>query len=223
MARSRVVAKNKREKIITRLIVCEGYEDGRFFDRLIKERGLHFFKIIHGKGNTDFHNALDSFRIDYPIAYSHIKHVLFIADNDESPDKRFELVCKQIENRFGKQFVPDAPLRAKGRNPSVQVLMSPWTKINGHIEALCVKAARYADKKGGADVDNFMAIIHADKWNSDSRRGKAWLRTNFAIRCDKDPFISMGDAISDAKYSYLIDFHHESFNDISDYLKSVGG
>jgi hypothetical protein len=227
MGSSRVAGRKNNSKTYPRLLVCEGYEDYCFFNRLIDTKlvdgqSIPRFHIIHSEGNTNFYNRIDAFRQETPKTFANIKHILFVADNDDTPADQFDLVCNQIERLRGLGTAPSAPLIRKGKNPSVEVLMLPWTNEKGTMEAVCIGAAREAHKQDGRRIDDFMGFIGAQQWTNESRRGKAWLRSNLAIRCEKDPFISMGDAISDPRHQDLIDFTDNSLDRIARVLAKVG-
>jgi hypothetical protein len=98
--------------------------------------------------------------------------------------------------------------------------MMPWQDVNGHLEKLCVDAARDADKGMGQKVDTFMATIHSERWQNESRVGKAWLRTNVAARCAPDPFVPLGRVFEEAPLRHLIPVTHASFDQIADVLKT---
>ena len=99
------------------------------------------------------------------------------------------------------------------------ILRIPLDDRCGHLEKLCVNAAHWANRTIGSETDHFMARLLADKW-SDSRYGKAWLRSNLAARCQSDPFIPLGKVFADARHHWLIPTEHNSFNQISDFLVS---
>ena len=221
-AGSRVVASTKSNKLYPRLLICEGYEDYCFFSRLIDEWKIQRFHILHAGGNGHFYGHINSFKVSNTTTFNQIKHFLFVSDNDDDCQGRFMLLSKQIEKIFGTGTAPDAPRTPKGTDPSIQVLMIPWDNKHRNLETLCVKPGWHADKRGGTLVRDCEAIIKADQWASESRRWKAWLRINLAIRCERDPFISMGDAISDKHHKRLIDFSHRSLSPIAEYLNRVG-
>ena len=79
-----------------------------------------------------------------------------------------------------------------------------------------------ADATIGAHVQTFMDLVKTEKWPSPSRIGKAWLRSNLAVRCEVDPFVPLGKAFNEKRHESLIPLKHKSFNRIADFLSGVG-
>jgi hypothetical protein len=98
-------------------------------------------------------------------------------------------------------------------------LTVPWDDINGHLELLCVEAAHWANRTTGQETDDFLARLLADR-RSESRKGKAWLRSNLAARCASDPSIALGKVFSEARHHGLVPVEHNSFDAIANYLNS---
>jgi hypothetical protein len=65
-------------------------------------------------------------------------------------------------------------------------------------------------------VDTFMGLIAAERWQNDSRFGKAWLRVNLAARCERDPFVPL--RVVFRQYRPLIPATDASFDRIADVL-----
>jgi hypothetical protein len=210
-----------------RLLVCEGPEDHHFFQRLIEANQIRSFCIWPAKGNSRFAQAIRAFQTARTSDYRAILDILIVADNDETPasgpsPNSFTKVCEQIEIVFGPGSAPRIPQQKVSRTatrPSITVLMVPWTDIKGHLERVCVEAARSADQARASDVDTFMGLIHADRWNNESRYAKAWLRTNVAARSLRDPCVAIGHLFSDPRYHYLVPMNHPSLNDIIGFLR----
>jgi hypothetical protein len=99
--------------------------------------------------------------------------------------------------------------------------MVPWTNEHGHLERMCVEAARDANKNIAMHVDTFMNLIRAEGWQNQSRFGKAWLRVNLAARCSRDPFIALGSVFAYARHNALIPIDHSSFDRIADVLRRL--
>jgi len=227
MEQSFVAAQNNDSPKFRRLLICEGPEDRLFFHQLIQVRSLPGFHIWDtgartGRGgNSKFDQAIRAFRASRPKTYGSLRDIIIVADNDETPDANFENVCRQIEGIFGAGTAPTAPQRRTLKiKPAITILMMPWTGRNGHLERLCINSAHDADKKVGVHVNNFMAVLAADKWNNESRVGKAWLRTNLAARCVVDPFVALGHVFEEPKYQTLIPLDHASFKPVADFLAS---
>jgi len=82
-------------------------------------------------------------------------------------------------------------------------------------------AARDANRNIAGHIDTFMDLIHAERWRNESRFGKAWLRTNLAARCTRDPFIALGKVFNEARHKALIPVDHSSFDRIADVLRGL--
>ncbi len=201
-----------------RLLICEGIEDQFFFDNIIMIRNLPRFHIHVSRGRSRFAEAIKAYRISRTKIYRSLSDIVIVADNDENPDASFRNVCDQIEKVFGPGTAPERPQQKTMTKPAVTVLMIPWTDKRGHLEKLCVSAAKAADKKIAEHVDYFMALIVSEKWNNESRQGKAWLRTNLAARCAADPFVPLGHIFSKDEYRTLIPLEDNSFKDIHNFL-----
>jgi hypothetical protein len=173
--------------------------------------------LLDSGGNTKFFESLSRFKLEK--TFRGIKQVLVVADNDEDPQGRFDNIRTQLERVFGTGSAPPAPLEKTKGTPSLSVLMIPWTDQHGHLEKLCCVAAKTADKKIGAHVDHFMALLNSDGW-TDSRIGKAWLRTNLAARCERDPFVPLGTVFDDNRYNNLIPLNDPSLNQVANFLAS---
>jgi hypothetical protein len=72
----------------------------------------------------------------------------------------------QINQVFGPGTAPKTPLqktpRTAKRAAAITVLMVPWTNEHGHLERMCVEAARDANKNIAMHVDTFMNLIRAE-------------------------------------------------------------
>jgi hypothetical protein len=212
-----VAGPSDRKQRFPRLLICEGHEDHAFFHRLIQARGLPPFHIRASGGHSQFAQAIAKFRLENTKAYNALQNIVIAADNDEDPDGKFQNVCAHIEHVFGPGTAPSGPQERAKTRPYVTVLMIPWTKVHGHLEFLCWDSANNADKTAGSRIDDFLVLCGAEKWNS-TRLGKAWLRTNLAIRCEQDPFVALGHVFNEARYQHLIPVDHSSLNDVAKFL-----
>jgi hypothetical protein len=133
-------------------------------------------------------------------------------------------VCEHIERVFGFGAAPCAPLQSTARTATrpqaVTVLMVPWMDEHGTLERMCIEAARAANGTVSGHVDTFLGLIYAERWRSESRYGKAWLRTYLAARA-RDPFVALGHVFSDPRQRGLIPVNHTSFDRIADVLRRL--
>ena len=132
--------------------------------------------------------------------------------------RRFEAICKQLEKY---EFVPPKkPLEPSIGTPKCSVLMLPSVDECGTLETLVGAAARYANNNVAESVDNFLAIVGSDKWKSEVRVSKAWLRSTLAATCS-DPFVPLGEVFTRNKHKKLIPLEHKSLDGIAKFLSSL--
>ena len=209
-----------------RVLICEGPDDVVFFERLIEVWNLPRFHVRHtGKkrlahgGNTQFDNALGLLKNNDNFAI--IKDIVLVSDNDSNKVTSFNTICRQI-NRSSFGPSPSKPLERSipaSNMPAMTVIMVPLDENEGTLEFVCQKAARDADRTVGSHVDQFSAVVGADRWPL-SRRGKFWLRTSLAVRAS-DPFVFLGSVFRDPEHQDLIPIGHPSFKPIADILSSL--
>ena len=175
------------------------------------------FPFVDSSPILRFAQAIAKFRLENTRAYNALQNIIIAADNDEDPDRKFQNVCEHIERVFGPGTAPNRPQERAKTRPYVTVLMLPWTQERGHLEYLCCESADDADRTAGMRVDDLLALCGGDDWTV-SRWGKAWLRTNLAIRCEQDPFVALGHVFNDPRFQHLIPVNHSSLNQIADFL-----
>jgi hypothetical protein len=218
-----VAAQNNDDPKFPRLLVCEGPEDHYFFDALINRWNVPKFHIINSGGNRNIRGTVSDFQIKRPRTYKQIRDIVFVFDNDEDKDGNFKAIKDQINSVFGAGAAPESPGdTVKKDNISITVYMVPSADDNGHLERLCLTSARNANAIIGQHIDHFLATVGADGWGNVSRYGKAWLRTNLAVRCARDPFVPLGHVFSKDALSDLIPIGDPSFKPMSDLLKRFG-
>jgi hypothetical protein len=189
---------------VTRLIFCEGYEDELFLRLLLKEFGLVGFDVIAAEGNSLIGEKMLGYQTTHSTNWERAKTVLIVADNDDDPANAFKLICRQIDNVFGPNSAPAAPKIVGNTQPPCAVLMLPDTNEHGCLESLCCHAAKEAAKTIGNTTTVFLDLLHSDRWHSQKRHGKAWLRANLAARCAEDPFIPLKAVFRKPKFRKLI-------------------
>ena len=205
-----------------RLLLCEGPDDREFFKSLIRVRGLTTFRVRHNGtkenrtgGNTKFFSGLGA-HYEIPGGLRLFDKVLIVSDNDDEPEESFERVRAQIESYFG--FAPQSPDQAVNGPPFVKIQMIPANGVPGNLETLCIEAARSADAMKADYVDNFAALVQTDRWESISKKGEMWLRSNLAARCERDPFVTLRNVFTEPRNQFLIPLEHACFKAISEVL-----
>jgi hypothetical protein len=203
------------------LLLVEGVEDKFFFKRLITERNLPAFKILHSGlnapkgGNGKFAGALSALKT-IP-SFASVRHIVIVADNDADQNASFALIRSQLEARGHEP--PLEPFIRRGGYPSMQILMLPLMNQPGNLETVCLDGAASANGIIAGHVDMFGATTHADAWPP-QQYGKMWLRSYLAAACQRDPFVPLGSVFQDPPFAGLIDFQHPSFTPLAEILES---
>lgn len=208
---------------LPRLLICEGFDDIAFFQRLIAARGLPDFHIrstaprrTYRGGNTKFSESLEAIRINH--GFPKIQDILLVTDNDDDHQASFADICDQI--RQAGFEAPSAPLNSGSGKPRITVMMLPLDGTPGNLECICRDAAQSADRQTGDRTDQCQALLLADSW-PEPRRGKLWLRVNLAARAH-DPFVSLATVFRDPGSLHLIPLEDRSFQAIADVLAYIG-
>ena len=208
----------------TRLLVCEGYEDVQFFSNLISRNRLPSFRIEDTAakndrrgGITKFASKLTVIRNEAPNFFSQLRHVMLVADNDLDPAQNFERVRLQLDKIFPGR-TPTCPFQFITGTPTLSIMMLPQKDVCGNLEVLCGEALRENEKGVGTNVDHFLGMNAVTKTWDVCRTGKAWLRSNYAIRAD-DPCDPIGEIFRDQ--FDLLDHRHRSLKHIIDFLAAT--
>jgi hypothetical protein len=127
-------------------------------------------------------------------------------DNDETPEENFDKFKRQVEHVFPGSS-PNTPWVVSGNNPSISILMIPFNLERGRIhirrgtlELQCYDIAKSPNPRVASNTDKFMDDLEAGSFDamrwSNTRFGKAWLRSNLAARGD-DPCAQLGELFRD--------------------------
>lgn len=213
-----------------RLLVCEGYEDKQFFKSLVQDRPFPDFKVIDTSSPDDrlggiskFKRALNGFKLAHTVRFKSLKHIVIVADNDEDPVGNFSAVKQQVEAVFPGRSLR-APWIKTGDDPTISILMVPITvnrgvitMKNGTLEGFCCEAARQGNGAAASHIDNLLRDVGVQGW-SETRIGKAWLRSNLAIR-HNDPCAPLGEIFRDSRN--LFDFNDATLNPLVEFLTGL--
>jgi hypothetical protein len=183
------------------LILCEGVEDKSFLRALCITNGAPYYWIEEADGRDKFRLVLSRIYLEKTDNWQNLRDVVLIADNDDDPDGNFRNICKQVEE-FTQGTAPTRPQLRTGSSPSYSIFMIPKPGVKGNLECLCAESAHHASKKKGHLVNDILAMAGGDSWGP-SRYGKAWLRSNLAIRCE-DPFVTLRTIFAKKRYRKLI-------------------
>jgi len=191
---------------LPRLLICEGPEDIAFFHKLIEAHGLPTFHVRstglnrhEAGGNSKFGERLKAIRTNR--GFQKLQHIVLVSDNDNDHDSSFQNICDQVDAASFQR--PHRELERTATVPSIMIMMLPLGKEKGALENVCAEVAKRADGTAAAHVDKLIDDMHGRKW-SVSRRGKAWLRCNLAVRCAHDPFVLLGAAFRERRTQNLI-------------------
>jgi hypothetical protein len=205
-----------------RLLLVEGVDDRFFFSRLIQERELPYFKVLHSGlkdsrqgGNSLFGKALSTLKL-LP-SFNAVAHVVIVTDADNSAGDQFEFVRHSLDTRGHNP--PTQPYQRTDQRPTLEIVVVPLHEDRGNLESVCIEPATSARPNLPPHIANFAAATHADQWEPE-RRAKMWLRSYLAAGCRRDPFVPLGDVFSRPNYRELIDFQHASLNPLAEILES---
>ena len=177
--------------------------DVEFFVHLAQTRGLPVFQATscgnvvgapRGRDGiqhlTGALNALPAL----PTFYTRLQSILVVADNDGNPPNALQTVQQYINGAADispghRYVVPAAEQVAAGANPSITILMLPWTAQPGALDTLCLAAARNIEPAVAACVDAFETCINPVGW-APQKIAKMKLRAHISAAYPTDPYIS---------------------------------
>lgn len=208
-----------------KMIVCEGPSDRAFIRQIISTFRLpevcvrYTSTTGHGPGGIDrfgsFLTGVRSFKGFYDLT-----DILLIADNDISPQENFQKIVAQINSVKDdviprvKFVAPSQPMENVGTNPSITVMMIPFTGVSGNLETLCLKAAMESSPDISVAVNQFAESTQVESWPEITLKSKMKLRSILAAAHKKDPFIGLSALWCERPE--LIPVTHESLKDVVD-------
>ncbi len=203
------------------ILLCEGPEDRHFFEALFRVHELPQFRILDNTsekdrrgGITKFRSRLEGLKVKDKKRFESIRNFIIVADNDINPSANFEQVRQQIDMVFpGK--APDRAWEKTKYSPCTAVIMIPKPNEQGNLELLCIESLRAKHREIASYVDDILSYARADLWDT-PRRGKAWLRTNLALRSN-DPCASFGEILRDE--TDLFEMKDTSLLEIVNFIK----
>jgi hypothetical protein len=202
------------------VLLCEGTEDERFYEKLIKKRGLPDFEIfsvkrINGQtgGLSGFDAAVQAIR---PwTSLSIVKRLVLAADHEPGVLR----LLKSVLKRYGF----DSPKRAGDiqfttnlGKPSTAIILLPLKK-HGDLETLCLPILYEKWRRCRGCVTKYLQSTGAAQWQR-SNRDKARIHAIIAGFNKRDPEKTLRDCFS----SDLIDLKHDTFNELANLLTRLG-
>jgi uncharacterized protein DUF3226 len=165
------------------LLLCEGDDDKKFFDRLIAARNLSdkFYVQFPGHGGRScFGKYLDTVFQTSETFKTNVRAVLIVSDNDTNPHESFSEIQSELGKSGGYAVPSNERLVAKAPGfPDIVVLMIPIGK-SGNLETLCLEAA-YDKWCLKSHLDLFISSTPSNTWGI-GMQSKARLHTELARR-----------------------------------------
>lgn len=214
------------------MLLCEGQHDSQFFTNLIDTRGLPKFEVCSvnyvlggttgtGGGNSRFTEALDA--LPALPGFDRVQKILLVADNDANPAIEFQNVSAAIAATApiigpptSRLVAPATPLTKAGANPTIVVMMLPWTGLPGSLSTMCVIAARNAAPAIACCVDALAVCTGADKWTL-AQRAKMQLHAIIASSHQTKPHLSPAYVWSER--TNLVPLSDHIFDQIDTFLR----
>jgi len=211
------------------VLLCEGMHDAQFFKHLIDVRNLPSFLVAScgfiagappGRDGIDhLTKALDAL-VAIP-GFPQLEAILIVADNDSDPAAAFNKVRQLIgatadikpQRRYA---IPNAPLTKSGLQPTMVVMMHPWTGVPGALDTLCLTAASNKEPAKSVCVDIFAKCAQSDKWPP-TKVAKMKLRSLLSATYESDPYISPAWVWRDG--TSLVPLHDSVFDQIATFMQ----
>jgi hypothetical protein len=211
------------------LLLCEGMHDVQFFYYLREVRSLPAFQAVScgyiagappGRDGVDYLTGALNALPALPTFFSKLKSILIVADNDRDPATSLKKIQRYIgaaiEIQPGVRYaIPAAEQTAAGANPTITVLMLPWTGTPGALDNLCLAAAQSKEPAIAACVDSFERCINPIGWEP-QRVAKMKLRAHISAAYS-DPYISPAWVWRDN--TNLVPLTDAVFNQIETFLR----
>src|SRR5579863_2499383 len=149
-----------------------------FFYHLGQTRGLPAFQEVSfgniagaptGRDGIDYLTGALNALPAIPTFFSKLEKILIVADNDGNLQAASQKVQRYINATIDIQpglryAIPAAEQLAAGANPTMTILMLPWTGQNGALDTLCLAAASSKRPAIANCVDNCAACIAPVGW-----------------------------------------------------------
>jgi hypothetical protein len=214
------------------LLLCEGMHDAEFFKHLGMDRGFQgTFQIAscgyvsqpHGRRDGIGHltAALDA--LPSIPDFHKLEAIIVAADNDSDARISFQnvqnLINATAEIEPGRRYsCPPAELTKGGANPTIVIMMVPWTGIPGALDTLCHASASARRPAIAAAVARFAAaagVNDANGWPI-TKQHKMHLRSLLSAAYVSDPYIAPAWVWGDG--TDLVPLSDHSFNQIAEFL-----
>jgi hypothetical protein len=150
-----------------------------------------------------------------------LEKILIVADNDGDPPMALQKVQQYINDTadFLAKLRYMAPVQEQvsaGTNPSITILMLPWSGQSGALDTLCLVAARNREPAIAGCVDAFATCVNPIGWVQ-PREDKMKLRALISAT-HTDPYISPAWVWRDG--TNVVPLSDPVFNQIEEFLRA---
>jgi len=203
--------------------------DAEFFRELVRVRNLPQFEILscgYASGVTNRRDgighltgALDA--LPTIAGFQNVEAILITADNDDlaatnSAFQRVQDYIAKAELLPGQPYpVPDQPLVKKSSNPTMVVMMLPWTGVAGALDSLCFTAAAAKRPLIAPHVQTLAASCGVNGWPV-TKQAKMKLRSLISAAYMSDPYLAPAWVWRDG--TDLVPLTDSAFDQIASFL-----
>jgi hypothetical protein len=208
------------------LLLCEGRHDKEFFDHLLIQHNLPPFQTASfgfvggAPANRDGIDYLDKALnaiVGIP-GFRLLQAILIVADNDDNPPAAFQKVQHLIRAAAAHPYpVPTAELAKALGQPSIVVMMLPWTGLRGALDTLCLSSASNKRSTIATAVENFATVTGASAWPA-PKDSKMKLRSLLSAAHQEDPYLSPAWVWREG--TDLVPLNDPVFDQIVDFLRN---
>lgn len=213
------------------LLLCEGWSDVRFFEKLFEHHGIGKDFIIKKPskpndpnfgGRECFGEYLDSIATNQTFI-DNVEVILVVADSDDDPaanSVKDEIVkANKLANDMDTELpIPTAErtmARATNRGKSIVVLLLPMDSP-GNLESLCLTAA-YSRWPIETELDEFVSKTPASGWSA-GKQAKMRMQTILAANNEKQPDAGFASSWT-KKEKYRVPVNHACFDELVSFIR----
>jgi hypothetical protein len=203
------------------ILLAEGDGDAAFFAHLCGQRGIANFQIEAVQGKDNFGNYALGL-MQRPGFKRIARCILFVGDNDETPDASFQSIRRQLGRVDLPQ--PNNPREKLQRDdgPFVVIQMLPFPALNGSwhgsLESMLLVAADQQHPQVSACARTYSQCVNTAGWPR-TARDKLLLRCMFSGLWRQDPNASLQKCLSPDRG--LVPLGHNAFDEISRFLATL--
>jgi hypothetical protein len=207
-----------------KLVVCEGKTDKRFFDALLRARGINGFDVFYpiideerdeGGGIDKVGAHLKRIGVQEDFIQT-VRSIVVVGDNDNA--NALDRACTQVsEAGYTRPSAVAGMVRTKGR-PNLAILLLPQ-QHPGCLETLCQQAADTKWPNLIRPLQTFMQASPCVAW-SVTKQAKTAVECILAVTCEKQPEVVLGNIWQKNK-TYQIPLDAPVFDFIETFLRGI--